>query len=100
MLIEHGAKCAARRPERSFIVELDLHAVRQINGDLRIDDGDEGPMLEIKFHDSWSCLPNEDKDEILGVVVTKLSEILSGRYVDRRCDRRGAVAATKANNVG
>jgi hypothetical protein len=61
-------------------MELDLHAVRQINGDLRIDDGDEGPMLTIQFFDTWARdLTNEDKDEILEAVVIKMTEVLAER---------------------
>ena len=61
-------------------MELDLHAVRQINGDLRIDDGDEGPMLTIQFFAEWaSTLTDEDKDEVLETVVIKMSELLAER---------------------
>lgn len=61
-------------------MELDLHAVRQINGDLRIDDGDEGPMLKIEFFDTWARdLTYEDKDQILEAVVEKMTEILEER---------------------
>jgi hypothetical protein len=61
-------------------MELDLHAVRQINGDLRIDDGDEGPMLTIQFFDTWARdLTNEDKDKILEAVVIKMTEVLAER---------------------
>jgi hypothetical protein len=63
-------------------VTLDLHAVRQINGDLRIDDGDEGPMLSIQFFDTWARdLTYEDKDQILEAVVIKMTEILEERNV-------------------
>ena len=61
-------------------MELDLQAVRQINGDLRIDDGDEGPMLTIQFFDTWARdLTNEDKDEILEAVVIRMTDILTER---------------------
>ena len=63
-------------------MELDLHAVRQINGDLRIDDGDEGPMMTIQFFDTWARdLTYEDKDQILEAVVIKMTEILEERNV-------------------
>jgi hypothetical protein len=76
----HGVVYAARRQERSSIVEMDLHAVRQINGDLRIDDGDEGPMLTIQFFDTWaSVLSDEDKDQVLEAVVIKMGEIFEDR---------------------
>jgi hypothetical protein len=94
--------CAASRPERSSTV--DLHRVRQINGDLRIDDGDEGPMVKVEFFDVFaSRLSDGDKDQIMDAVVVKMSEILNanpGFEKDQDCDRRGAVAATKANSVG
>ena len=65
-------------------MELDLHAVRQINGDLRIDDGDEGPMLTIQFFDVWaSGLSDEDKDQVLEAVVERLNEIFEERNVGR-----------------
>ncbi len=82
---------------------LDLHGVRQINGDLRIDDGDEGPMLKIQFFDTWAReLTNGERDEILVVVVAKLSEVLRAKNGpdDKDCDRKGAIEATRANNVG
>jgi hypothetical protein len=80
--IEHGAMCAARKLERSSIVALDLHGVRQINGDLRIDDGDEGPMLKVEFFDKFASeLSDEDKDQILEAVVIKMAEILEERNV-------------------
>ncbi len=61
-------------------MELDSHAVRQINGDLRIDDGDEGPMLTIQFFDTWARdLTDEDKDEILEAVVIRMTDILTER---------------------
>ena len=63
-------------------MELDLHGVRQINGDLRIDDGDEGPMLTIQFFDTWaSGLSDEDKDQVLEAVVIKMAEIFEERDV-------------------
>jgi hypothetical protein len=78
--------CAARQQERSFIVEIPmgLHAVRQINGDLRIDDGDEGPMMTIQFFDTWATLlEDEEKDQVLEAVVEKMTEILEERNVGR-----------------
>ncbi|KKN27683.1 hypothetical protein LCGC14_0862170 [marine sediment metagenome] len=59
---------------------LDIQAVRQINGDLRIDDGDEGPLLTIQFFAEFaSGFSNEDKDQVLEVVVDKLVELLADR---------------------
>lgn len=60
---------------------MELRAVRQINGDLRIDDATEdGPMLKIEFFDSWARdFSYEDKDEILEAVVVKMMEILEER---------------------
>ncbi len=59
---------------------LDIQAVRQINGDLRIDDGDEGPLLTIKFFAEFaSGFSDEEKDQVLEVVVDKLCEILADR---------------------
>jgi hypothetical protein len=83
-------------------VALDLHGVRQINGDLRIDDGDEGPMLKIEFFDLFaSRLSDEDKDQIMEAVVIKMDEILNAKHgFDIDCDRKGAVAATRANSGG
>ena len=61
-------------------MELDLQAVRQINGDLRIDDGDEGPLLTIQFFAEFaSGFTDEDKDQVLEVVVDKLMELLAER---------------------
>jgi len=61
---------------------MGLHGVRQINGDLRIDDGDEGPMLKVEFFDKFASeLSDEDKDQILEAVVIKMTEILEERYV-------------------
>ncbi len=69
--------------KRSSIVELNLHAVRQINGDLRIDDGDEGPMLKIEFFDTWDTdLTYEDKDQILEAVVMWIHERLTERRAE------------------
>jgi hypothetical protein len=98
----HGAMYAARKQERSSTVEYDFQAVRQINGDLRIDDGDEGPMLKIEFFNEMATwLSDEDKDEVLGAVSVKLGEILSLKFgFDKHCDRKGAIAATKANSGG
>ncbi len=83
-------------------MELDLHAVRQINGDLRIDDGDEGPMLTLQFFDVWaSTLTDGDKDEILEAVVVQMNKIAerkemnNGRAIP---DRRAAIAHTKAKS--
>lgn len=66
--------------ERYISVELDLQAVRQINGDLRIDDGDEGPLLTIQFFAEFaSGFDDEEKDQVLEVVVDKLMELLAER---------------------
>jgi hypothetical protein len=96
--------CAANRLERSSIVAMDLHRVRQINGDLRIDDGDEGTMVKVEFFDVFaSRLSDGDKDQIMDAVVMKMSEILNanpGIEKDEHCDRKGAVAATRANSGG
>ncbi len=86
-------------------MELDLHAVRQINGDLRIDDEDEGPMMTIQFFDTWATtLTDEDKDEILGAALVQVTKIMTERedkiLLDQNGslipDRRGAIAHTKA----
>lgn len=59
---------------------LDIQAVRQINGDLRIDDGDEGPLLTIQFFAEFARgFSDEDKDQVLEVVVDKLVELLADR---------------------
>ncbi len=59
---------------------LDIQAVRQINGDLRIDDGDEGPLLTIKFFAEFaSGFTDEEKDQVLEAVVDKLTELLVER---------------------
>ncbi len=59
---------------------LDIQAVRQINGDLRIDDGDEGPLLTIQFFAEFARMfSDEEKDQVLEVVVEKLGEILADR---------------------
>ena len=61
-------------------MELDLQAVRQINGDLRIDDGDEGPLLTIQFFAEFaSGFEDEEKDQVLEAVVDKLMELLAER---------------------
>lgn len=66
--------------ERYRSVELDLQAVRQINGDLRIDDGDEGPLLTIQFFAEFaSGFEDEEKDQVLEAVVDKLMELLAER---------------------
>ena len=80
---------------------MDLHKVRQINGDLRVDDGDEGPMLKVEFFDVFaSRLSDEDKDQIMEAVLIKASEILNAKHgFDKDCDRKGAVAATRANSA-
>jgi tRNA threonylcarbamoyladenosine modification (KEOPS) complex Cgi121 subunit len=81
----HGVTYAARKQERSFTVEIPvgLHAVRQINGDLRIDDGDEGPMMTIQFFDTWATLlEDEEKDQVLEAVVEKMTEILEERNAE------------------
>jgi hypothetical protein len=87
--------------KRSSIVNL--HKVRQLNGDLRVDDGDEGPMVKVEFFDVFaSRLSDEDKDQIMEAVLIKASEILNdnpGIATDKDCDRRGAVAATRANSA-
>jgi len=78
-----GVKYAARPQERSSIVELNLHGVRQINGDLRIDDGDEGPMLTVQFFDTWATLlEDEEKDQVLEAVVVKMNELLEERNAE------------------
>jgi hypothetical protein len=62
------------------VVELDIHAVRQINGDLRIDDGDEGPLMTIQFFAEFaSGFSDEEKDQVLEAVVDKLTELLADR---------------------
>jgi hypothetical protein len=62
------------------VVALDIQAVRQINGDLRIDDGDEGPLLTIQFFAEFaSGFSDEEKDQVLEVVCDKLIELLAER---------------------
>jgi hypothetical protein len=60
---------------------MELSAVRQINGDLRIDDAQEdAPLLTIQFFAEFaSGFTNEDKDQVLEVVVDKLMELLAER---------------------
>ena len=79
-----------------------LHKVRQINGDLRIDDEEEdAPMIKVEFFDIFaSRLSDEDKDQIMEAVLIKASEILNDQHgFDKNCDRKGAVAATRANSA-
>ncbi len=84
--------------------DLDLHIVQEICGNLRIDDGDEGPMLELRFHDTFvKIISEEEKREVMDSVVESLDKIFEKKNmpkVDQNCDRRGAIAATRANNVG
>ncbi len=59
---------------------LDIQLVQQINGNVRIDDGDEGPLLKLEFIAEFaSGFSDEDKDQVLEVVVDKLVELLADR---------------------
>ena len=59
---------------------VDIHAVRQINGDLRIDDGDEGPLLTIQFFAEFASLfSTDEKDQILVAVAEKIGELMADR---------------------
>lgn len=60
---------------------MELRAVRQINGDLRIDDAEEdGPMLKIEFFAEFATgFSDEEKDQVLEAVVDKLTELLADR---------------------
>ena len=84
--------------------KLDLHIVQEISGNLRIDDGDEGSMLELSFHDTWARdFSDHEKLDVLEAVVRELQKIFDKKNmpkIDQLCDRRGAVAATRAKNVG
>jgi len=95
---------AARGHERNSIVTTYIK-IQQINGDMRIDDEEEdAPMVKLQFYDTWAKdLTDEEKEEVFEGVITKLDEVLTAKYghaTDKDCDRRGAVAATRANNVG
>ena len=80
--IGHGAMYAAAKLCGSFTVEL--RAIRQLNGDLRIDDAEEdGPMLKIEFFDVWARdLTDEEKESILEAVVDRMGEIFQDRDVE------------------
>lgn len=58
---------------------MELTAVRQINGDLRIDDAQEdAPLLKIEFFAEFaSGFSDEEKDQVLEAVVEKLTELLA-----------------------
>lgn len=60
---------------------MELRAVRQLNGDLRIDDAEEdGPMLKIEFFDVWArTLTDDEKEDIMEAVVERLSDIFEAR---------------------
>jgi len=83
--------------------KMDLNIVQEICGNLRIDDGDEGPMLELKFHDTFvKIISDDEKREVMDSVVDSLAKIFEKNMpeVDQLCDRRGAIAATRASNAG
>ena len=78
MQTELGVVFAASKHRRSFTVEL--IAVRQINGDLRIDDAiEDAPMLKIEFFDKFAELEDGEKDQIMGSVIESLTEIFEAR---------------------
>ena len=62
-------------------METELRAIRQINGDLRIDDvSDDAPMLKIVFCNEWArFFPDEEKDQILEAVVEKMGKLIEER---------------------
>ena len=74
--------------------------VRQINGDLRIDDEEEdAPMLKLEFFDRFASeLSDEEKEEIFLAAADKLNSVYATRP-DKDCDRRGAILATRAKNA-
>ena len=77
-------------------------SVQQINGDLRIDDEEEdAPMLKLEFFDKFATeLSDEEKQECLGAVSRKLTEIFTAKNgPDKDCDRRGAINATRAKSA-
>lgn len=61
---------------------MELRAVRQINGDLRIDDAQEdAPLLKVEFFAEFATgFTDEEKDQVLEVVVEKLTELLADRH--------------------
>lgn len=59
---------------------LDIQLVQQINGDVRLDDGDEGPLLKIEFIAEFNSLfSDEEKMEVLDAASAKLIKILKER---------------------
>lgn len=71
---------------------MKLEAVRQINGDLRIDDADEqAPMLKLEFFGMFAKLEDEEKDEILQTILVKMAE-----FFQDTPNRREAIAHTKS----
>lgn len=85
-------------------MELELCIVQEICGNLRIDDGDEGPMLELRFHDTWARdFSKDEKLDVMDAVVLGLQKVFDKKNmpkIDQLCDRRGAIAATRARNAG
>ena len=58
----------------------DFQLVQQINGDVRVDDGDEGPLLKLEFIAQFaSMFSNEEKVEALEAACGKLEQILDER---------------------
>lgn len=79
---------------------MKLTAVRQLNGDLRIDDEeDDAPMLKLVFCNEWAKLfTDEDKESILEAITGRMGEILHLRPEDPNNRRRDAVLATRKRN--
>jgi hypothetical protein len=82
-------------------VNIDPEFVQQINGDLRIDDRGEGPLLKIEFFAEFaSMFSDEEKAQICGSAADKISEIMLKKFPepDEVPRRREAILAQRARN--
>jgi len=88
---------------------MELSVIRQINGDMRIDDAvEDAPMLKIEFFDKFAELEDSEKDQIMNAVTKTLAEIFVARFDvieahargDQLIRRREAIEATKEKRDG
>lgn len=82
-------------------MSLDVQLVQQLNGDVRIDDGDEGPLLKLEFIAEFARLfSDEEKVEALEAACGELEKILIKREEPEPeiNHRREAILAQRARS--
>ncbi len=82
-------------------MDTDLQIVQQLNGDVRLDDViEDAPMMKLEFFDTLAKLfSDEEKMSMMEATIECGEDLLVAREsaaANKDCDRRAAVAATKA----